>query len=51
MNPLINRAPSLTNIGVPLANIFMEDYESKALASAPLLPKPYKRFVDDIGVL
>ena len=42
-------------VGSPLslvvANIFMEDFESKALASAHLLPKLWKRFVDDTGVV
>jgi len=42
-------------MGSPLspvvANIFMEDFESKALASARLLPKLWKRFVDDTNVI
>eukprot|EP00253_Pinus_taeda_P003009 PITA_03009 len=42
-------------MGSPLspvvANIFMEDFESKALASSHLLPKLWKRFVDDTGVV
>ena len=42
-------------MGSPLspvvANLFMEDFESKALASSRLLPKLWKRFVDDTGVV
>ena len=42
-------------MGSPLspvvANLFMEDFESKALPSARLLPKLWKRFVDDTGVV
>ena len=30
-----------------VANLFMEDFESKALASAPFKPNTWKRFVDD----
>lgn len=33
-----------------LANLFMEDFESKALASSHLLPNMWKRFVDDTCV-
>jgi len=38
-------------LSMVVANIFMEDFESKALASAHLLPKLWKRFVDDTGVI
>ncbi len=42
-------------MGSPLspvvANLFMEDFESKALASSHLLLKLWKRFVDDKGVV
>ena len=42
-------------MGLPLspivANIFMEDLESKALASTRLLPKLWKRYVDDTNVI
>ena len=31
-----------------LANIFMEDFEQKALANSNLVPSIWKRFVDDI---
>ena len=38
-------------MGSPLspvvANLFMEDFESRALAFAPLKPKVWKQFVDD----
>ena len=42
-------------MGSPLppivANLFMEDFEAKALASARLLPKLWKRYVDDTNVI
>ncbi|MCY6488407.1 reverse transcriptase domain-containing protein, partial [Actinobacillus pleuropneumoniae] len=42
-------------MGSPLspvvANLFMEDFESKALNSARLLPKLWKRYVDDTNVI
>jgi len=42
-------------MGSPLspvvANIFMEDFESRALSSAHLLPKLWRRFVDDTNVI
>lgn len=42
-------------MGSPLssivANIFMEDFEPKALNSAHLLPKLWKRYVDDTNVI
>lgn len=42
-------------MGSPLspvvANLFMENFESKALASSHLLPKLWKRFVDDTCVI
>lgn len=42
-------------MGSPLspivANIFMEDFKSKALASPRLLPKLWKRFVYDMNVI
>ena len=42
-------------MGSPLStivvNIFMEDFESRALASAHLLPKLWKRYVDDTNVI
>ena len=34
-----------------VAKIFMEDFESKALVSSYLLPKMWKRFVDDTCVI
>ena len=34
-----------------VANLFMEDFESKALDSSRLLPKMWKRFVDDTCVI
>ena len=34
-----------------VANIFMEDFESKALSSAQLLPKLWKRLVDDMNAI
>ena len=38
-------------MGSPLspvvANLFMEDFESRALATAPLKPKVWKQFVDE----
>lgn len=34
-----------------VANILMEDFKSKALASSCLPPKLWKRFVDDTGVI
>lgn len=34
-----------------VANIFVEDFESKALASACLLPKLWKTFLDDTNVI
>jgi len=42
-------------MGAPLppvvANLFMEDFESKALNSSRLLPKLWKRYVDDTNVI
>lgn len=42
-------------MGCPLspivANLFMEDFEAKALALARLLPKLWKRYVDDTNVI
>lgn len=38
-------------LSLVVANIFMEDFESKALASAHLLSKLWKRFVDDTNVI
>lgn len=42
-------------MGSPLspivANLFMEDFETRALASARLLPKLWKRYVDDTNVI
>ena len=34
-----------------LANIFMEHFEQNALANIALVPKLWKRYVDDIFVL
>ena len=43
------------SMGSPLspivANFFMEDFEAKALASARLLPKLWRRYVDDTNVI
>jgi len=42
-------------MGSPLspivANIFMEDFKGKALALVHLLPKLWKRYVDDTNVI
>ena len=38
-------------LSLVVANLFMEDFESKALASSRLLHKMWKRFVDDTCVI
>ncbi len=45
----------VVGMGSPLspvvANLFMQDFESKALTSSRLLPNMWKRFVDDTCVI
>lgn len=38
-------------LSLVVANLFMKDFESKALNSSRLLPKLWKRYVDDTNVI
>lgn len=46
-----SRAAMGSHLSHVVANLFMEDFESKALSLACLLPKLWKRFVDDTNVI